>query len=178
MPRKLGQTSEFERDYKDGQLICTEGEVSNEMFVLLRGRVRVYKQGEHGEVDLVVLNRGDFFGELSVLEDLPRDASARAVGKTRVLVISAAGLLVRLRRDPTFAFEILRRLSSRLSKLNSRLLGLIDEQGAAHPRLANEVPEKRESLLYLPHNEEDLPAATKSQTELTNNAKGGGSSAD
>jgi CRP/FNR family transcriptional regulator, cyclic AMP receptor protein len=73
-------------------------------------------------VQLAVLEKGDFFGEMSLLEGLPRDASAIAVGTTQVLVMSSGALLVRLRRDPTFAFELLRRLSGRVRALNARLL--------------------------------------------------------
>jgi CRP-like cAMP-binding protein len=59
---------------------------------------------------------------MSVLEGLPRDASAQALGEAEVLVMTAGGLLVRLRRDPTFAFELLRRLSGRVRSLNARLV--------------------------------------------------------
>jgi CRP-like cAMP-binding protein len=92
------------------------------MFVILRGAVRVSKASPRGELELAVLTKGDFFGEMSVLEGLPRDASAQAVGEAEVLVMTPGALLVRLRRDPTFAFELLRRLSGRVRSLNARLV--------------------------------------------------------
>lgn len=119
---KHGETSELERDYDDGALICREGEASQEMFVIQTGKVRIFKQSGAVEVELAILDKADFFGEMSLLEGLPRDASAQALGRTRVLVMTAGALLVRLRRDPTFAFELLRRLSGRVRALNSRLL--------------------------------------------------------
>ena len=115
------------RVYADTQIICREGEASFEMFVILRGAVRVSKAAPHGQLELAILNRGDFFGEMSVLEGLPRDASAQAVGETEVLVMSASALLVRLRRDPTFAFELLRRLSGRVRSLNARLVATLGQ---------------------------------------------------
>lgn len=120
----MPQTSEFERSYDDGHLVCREGEQSQEMFVIQAGAVRVFKSTPLGELELARLQRGDFFGEMSVLEGLPRDASAQAIGDTRVLVMTAGALLVRLRRDPTFAFELLRRLSGRVRSLNARLVAL------------------------------------------------------
>ncbi len=129
MSKKAKSTAEFERDYDDGELICSEGESSSEMFVIQAGQVRIFKNSSRGKVDLALLDRGNFFGEMSVLEGLPRDASAQAVGKTRVLVMSTGALLVRLRRDPTFAFELLHRLSGRVRALNSRLLYTLEKNG-------------------------------------------------
>lgn len=114
--------AELNRVFADAQMICREGDASFEMFVILRGQVRVSKATPRGELELALLSKGDFFGEMSVLEGLPRDASAQAVGETEVLVMSAGALLVRLRRDPTFAFELLRRLSGRVRSLNARLV--------------------------------------------------------
>jgi len=117
--------TEVSRTYGDAELICREGESSAEMFVIRRGSVRVFKASPRGELDLAVLSKGDFFGEMSVLEGLPRDASAQALGEAEVLVMTAGALLVRLRRDPTFAFELLRRLSGRVRSLNARLVRAI-----------------------------------------------------
>jgi CRP/FNR family cyclic AMP-dependent transcriptional regulator len=117
-----GRQGEVEREYAGGTLICREGEVSQEMYVIQSGNVRIFKGTGDETLELATLGKGDFFGEMSVLEGLPRDASAEAMGTTRVLVLSAGALLVRLRRDPTFAFELLRRLSGRVRALNARLL--------------------------------------------------------
>ena len=84
-------------------------------------------------VELAVLSKGDFFGEMSVLEGLPRDASAWALGEAEVLVMTAGALLVRLRRDPTFAFELLRRLSGRVRSLNARLVHALGNGGGVDP---------------------------------------------
>lgn len=119
---KHSRQAELERAYEDAQVICREGEVSEEMFVIQSGKVRIVKERDGVQVQLAVLDKGDFFGEMSLLEGLPRDASAIAVGATHVLVMSSGALLVRLRRDPTFAFELLRRLSGRVRALNARLL--------------------------------------------------------
>ena len=56
---------------------------------------------------MATLRQGDFFGEMSVLESHAPDADAVAVTRTELLVITQGGLLIRLRRDPTFAVEML-----------------------------------------------------------------------
>ena len=125
--------TELSRTDGDAELICREGETSAEMFVIRRGSVRVFKASTRGEVELAVLSKGDFFGEMSVLEGLPRDASAQALGEAEVLVMTAGALLVRLRRDPTFAFELLRRLSGRVRSLNARLVHALGNGGGVDP---------------------------------------------
>ena len=121
--------TEVSRTDGEAELICREGEPSGEMFVIVRGSVRVFKASPRGALDLAVLSKGDFFGEMSVLEGLPRDASAQALGEAEVLVMTAGALLVRLRRDPTFAFELLRRLSGRVRALNARLVQALADGG-------------------------------------------------
>lgn len=120
--RDSGQGTEVVRRYEATTLICEEGQRGAEMFVVRSGRVRIFKQSGSQTVELATLGKGEFFGEMGALEDLPRDASAQALEFTEVLVMTPGALLVRLRRDPTFAFELLRRLSSRVRSLNSRLL--------------------------------------------------------
>lgn len=121
LPSPNRRARESEVRYADGELIVREGETSREMYVIQSGRVEITKRLGGDEVSLAVLDKGDFFGEMGLLESLPRDANARAIGPTSLLVINAGGLLVRIRRDPTFAFEMLHRLSGRIRQLNGRL---------------------------------------------------------
>ncbi|MGB8995885.1 MAG: cyclic nucleotide-binding domain-containing protein [Pseudonocardiaceae bacterium] len=117
-------TGEAELVFPDGDDIVREGDVGHDMFIVQSGQVRISKRKIHGEVVLATLDKGDFFGEMSLLESLPREATAHAVGETRLLVLSRGGLLFRLRRDPTFALEMLNHLSSRLRAVQARLIAL------------------------------------------------------
>ena len=103
---KLTRFSEREASYSDGSFLFREGEAGTEMFIIQEGAVRVTKRAGTDEIHLATLSRGDFLGEMSLLEGLPRDADARAVGQTQVLQIGQGGLLMRIRRDPTFALEL------------------------------------------------------------------------
>lgn len=144
MPRQTrSHAEELERSYADGELIVREGEDSRDMFVIQSGSVRISKSVGDRELELAILHRGDFFGEMSLLESLPRDASARAVGDARLLVISAGALLVRMRRDPTFGFEMLHKLSGRIRSLNLRLVRLLEASGLDEKELA-ELPYRNE----------------------------------
>jgi CRP-like cAMP-binding protein len=148
----MAHAGELSRQYADGELICREGESSGEMFVVQRGSVRIFKTLSRGQLELSVLSKGDFFGEMSVLENLPRDASAQALGEAEVLVMTPGALLIRLRRDPTFAFELLRRLSGRVRKLNARLVDALgtSDDGAD--------PDGSGAMLYQPEASEQPEA--------------------
>ena len=119
------------RRYRDGDRIVREGEDGNEMFVIRTGAVRITKQVEGRIVVLADLGRGDFFGEMSVLESLPREADVHAVGDTEVLVLGPGALLLRLRQDPAFALEMLNRLSGRVRALNSQLVEALSKSAGA-----------------------------------------------
>src|SRR5688500_16096621 len=66
------------REFNDGDLIFAEGDDSREMYVVVEGEVVVTKTSQRGEITLATLKKGDFVGEMSLLESLPRSATARA----------------------------------------------------------------------------------------------------
>ena len=108
--------------FDDGEVVVREGEETREMFISREGRIEILKQVGGHEVRLAVLERGSFFGEMSLLEGLPRSATARAIGRTELVVLRPGSLLVQIRRDPTFAFELLQQMSHRVRELNDKLV--------------------------------------------------------
>ena len=91
------------------------------MFVIQSGIVEISRGEGQQRTVMATLRQGDFFGEMSVLESMPRDADAVAITRSELLVITQGGLLIRLRRDPTFAVEMLHKLSGRVRALNQML---------------------------------------------------------
>jgi CRP/FNR family cyclic AMP-dependent transcriptional regulator len=118
------------RSFADGDLIFMEGDDSREMYVVVQGEVVVTKRSGLGEVTLATLHKGDFVGEMSLLESLPRSATARAQGATKLLAIQPGGFLLKIRRDPTFAFEMLQSLSKRIRVTNENLMRELTRAGA------------------------------------------------
>jgi CRP/FNR family transcriptional regulator, cyclic AMP receptor protein len=114
-------STEVERAYATGDDIVREGEVGSQMYIVQSGHVAVLKQVGEREVEIAVLGKGDFFGEMSLLEGLPRSATVRALEATSVLVIEPGGFLLKIRRDPTLAFELLQQLSGRIRRLNEQI---------------------------------------------------------
>jgi CRP-like cAMP-binding protein len=99
--------------YQDGEAIITQGEVGDCMYVIQSGKVEVIQKTDGNEVKLAELGKGDFFGEIALFESVVRTATVRAVGEVRVLTLDKKTLLRKIREDPSFAFNIMRKMSSR-----------------------------------------------------------------
>jgi HEAT repeat protein/ATP/ADP translocase len=105
-----------ERDFGAGTTIVTEGEVGDELFVILEGVVRVERQEADGSTRQIrTYQQGDHFGELAVLLERPRVASVVADGEVRTLVIGGEGLTSILRERPEAAMAMLQTLAERIS---------------------------------------------------------------
>jgi CRP-like cAMP-binding protein len=128
------KTVELELDFADGEVIVTEGDRGSEMFIIQEGKVEVSRVLGGQTKVLAILDRGEFFGEMSVLEGEPRSATVRAIGKTKVMVLKQGGLLLKIRRDPTFAIDMLQHMSHRLRYLNEEVAKLLATGGAAVPK--------------------------------------------
>ncbi|MEK6579625.1 MAG: cyclic nucleotide-binding domain-containing protein [Bdellovibrionota bacterium] len=125
------------RTYNDKEVIFAEGEDSREMYIVQEGELFVSKRSGNNDVILATLKKGDFVGDMALLESQPRSATARAHGATTLLVLKPSGFLLKIRRDPTFAFEMLQHLSRRLRTTNERMLEAVQKStsGDARERL-------------------------------------------
>ena len=104
--------------FEAGQVIFQEGERGDEMFIIEIGQVEIVRRRAGEERSLVVFEAGDFFGEMSLLEDLPRSATARAVTDCRLLPVDASTFDLMLRDHPEVAIRIMRMLSRRLRQFD------------------------------------------------------------
>ena len=113
---------EQERSYEEGEIIFPEGDSGRELYLIQEGSVEIIKNTANGPLKLAQFFKGDFFGEMALLQSVPRYAEARAQGKTKLLILQPGGFLLKIRRDPTLAFEMLQQLSQRLKNSNERLI--------------------------------------------------------
>lgn len=110
-----------ERDYPAGATLMRQGETGVGLFVLVSGSVRVTQHQQGGsEHELTTLGRGDVLGEMSLLDDLPRSASAVAVEPTKALVLPVWDFRAALREAPDIGVSLLSVLSRRLRQAESR----------------------------------------------------------
>lgn len=118
---KKGYTLEV----KEGDYVFREGELGIEMYIINEGKVEILNQVGDEEQLLAVLEKGDFFGEMSVLEDLPRAASARALTDIRLLQINGSTFDQLLQGNPEIAVRMMRKLSRRLRETDELLKSVL-----------------------------------------------------
>ncbi len=116
---------ELIQEYDHGECIFAEGDHDRDLYIIQNGSVVITKKTAGGEIRLAQFKKGDFFGDMALLQSLPRYAGAFAEGETTLLILKPAGFLLKIRRDPTFAFEMLQQLSHRVKVSNDRILELI-----------------------------------------------------
>jgi CRP/FNR family cyclic AMP-dependent transcriptional regulator len=116
-------SSKFRQRYRKSEVIFEEGSTGSEMYLIHSGRVllSVRRNGTQ-QVPLVVLNPGDFFGEMALVDDSPRSTSASAVeDDTELIVIDRARFLFMVRQQPEFALSLMHTLCQRLRDMDKRL---------------------------------------------------------
>jgi len=115
---------ELGQSYDEGEVICSEGEKGDVMYVVQSGKVHIQKKTDAGELTIATLKRGDIFGEMAIFDRRPRSATAVASGKTRVLSVNKQKLFQTIDRDPTLVFKMLETMSHRIRSVNEDLAQL------------------------------------------------------
>ncbi len=120
-PEDLAQIADLssERVFEDGDYLCREGELGDELFVVVEGQVYVAKRADGTMRTLRTLRAGEQVGELAILREQPRSASVIAQGShVRALVLRGDALQAILRDRPQVAMAMLSSLAERLSTNN------------------------------------------------------------
>jgi CRP-like cAMP-binding protein len=154
-----------------GDLVFEEGSPGDTMFLLALGQVRIEKRIEAGGfAELAILSPGDVFGEMALIERLPRSARAVAHTDTTLFVLGRHDLERWLASDPMLAVglfvELLRILSHRLRR-SSRSVALLQDVGDLAGRRFEDEAGFLEAVLHrmLPHLDGDWSAAAYSYNE-------------
>lgn len=112
---ELDFSDRFLRTFGNGDVIFGEGSVGKHMYVVVSGRVDIRMKAGDGEAVVATLGKGELFGEMALVDSLPRSASAIAVGdETSVVEIDHAQFAYLVGQQPAFALIILKALSLRL----------------------------------------------------------------
>ena len=103
---------------RSGEIIFNEGDSGQEMFVVLSGKVEISLKHESKSIVLGLLEEGDFFGEMSLLEGMPRSGTAKAVIPTQVVVLQQDSFRQIMASDSELAWRVMNGLSTRLRNQN------------------------------------------------------------
>jgi CRP-like cAMP-binding protein len=129
------------RKFAAGEYVFREGDLGTEMYVIHRGRVEILRTVANESHQIAVMERGDFFGEMSLLEELPRNATARALESTSLIEINGALFDRMLRRNPEIAVRIMRKLSRRVRQTDEYLSKAMEADSSGPADLTMPGPE-------------------------------------
>jgi CRP-like cAMP-binding protein len=111
---ELARVSE-DLEVEPGEVLCKEGQRGREFFVIVEGKVQVTRQGRR----VAALSGGDFLGEVALVTDMPRTATATAETPVRLFVLTARDFRVVLDANPSVERKVLRALARRLAETSS-----------------------------------------------------------
>ncbi|HBO94356.1 MAG: Crp/Fnr family transcriptional regulator [Pseudomonadales bacterium] len=133
------------RTYPKNTVIINEGDQANAMFICTSGKVKVYVSDENGkEFVLNSMGPGEYFGELSLLDDETRSASVITTDKSTFSILYKDDFSKVVLNHPDIALVLLRNLASRIRKLteNVKTLALQDVYGRIRKTLLDLSTEK------------------------------------
>ena len=112
--------------YNKDEVILRQNDTEDQsLFLIASGQVKVFVSGIDGaETILAILNKGEFFGEMSLIDGEPRSASVKTVQKSELLVIRRDDFLNELKKNSRLAMTLLIEMSRRIRKINQKLANL------------------------------------------------------
>ena len=146
----MAYTSE---EYKPRQNVFKQGEAGSYMCLVQKGEFEVIQELGGYEKQVAVLQRGDFFGEMAILDDEPRTHSVRAIAEAKLIKIERNDFPGLLMKKPEIAVRMIRKLGNRLSEAQDMLL----RAWAGAESVDSDTPtlvEDRARLVYLTNNTE------------------------
>jgi CRP/FNR family cyclic AMP-dependent transcriptional regulator len=122
----LAFTSEI-LTFEDNDIVFHVGDAADCAFVIMEGAVDILTDTENGSVVELTLQQNQLFGELALLNGVPRNATLRAQGKIKVMRITADMFLTLLTENSAMALDVIRQISNKLAKSHQRVRVLQQE---------------------------------------------------
>ncbi len=117
--------AKFGKHIPAGTVLFNEGDGGEEMYIIQSGRVKISKKIRGVEKTLATLEKGEFFGEMAILNDKPRSASAETIDDCEMLVIDRKTFETLLRGNVEIAIRFIKRLADRLREANDQMEALM-----------------------------------------------------
>jgi CRP/FNR family cyclic AMP-dependent transcriptional regulator len=123
-----GETTLFDNfgiTVEPGEILFHEGDEGDKMYIIQSGNVRISK-ALHGEKhELAILGKGDFFGEMAIVTNEKRTATATVMTKAELLAFDRQGFLSMINKNGRIALNIIEKLCRRLQKFHNQMQHLV-----------------------------------------------------
>jgi CRP/FNR family transcriptional regulator len=125
----LKRLSDFiqEKKARAGELIFREDDLGDEMYLVRSGQVSIHQELDTGPALIEMVEPGGYFGEMAIIDDLPRTASATAEVDSSLLVLHKNDFRAAVQDYPDIAFEVFREFTRRLRRADRRYRDLLIE---------------------------------------------------
>ncbi|MEO3706260.1 Crp/Fnr family transcriptional regulator [Trichormus azollae] len=110
-----------EHEYPSGRAVLMEDAWGNAVYFLISGWVKVRRTNGYNSVTIAILGRGDFFGEMAVLDESPRSTDVVALSPVKLLTVSRERFIQILFKDPQLHHRMLQLMVRRVRQINMRL---------------------------------------------------------
>lgn len=157
--------------YDRGETLFQPGDVSNRLYIVHKGRVKIYRLSENGKEQLVrVLEPGDFTGELTLFNETTVDTYAEALEKTQLCVMEGVDFQQFLLTYPAISLKVLNEISRRLqqSEEQSAQIALEKVETRLALYLARLVEEQKSTSITLPMSQKDVASYLGTTPETIN----------
>ncbi|WP_246943904.1 methyl-accepting chemotaxis protein [Bacillus pinisoli] len=104
-----------------GAIIFQEGDLSREMYSVIKGKVNIFIESEGNMIQVAQFKPGDFFGEMALLEGLPRSGTAVAAEAAELLVVSEENFIRSMKSDNELPWKVMKALSMRIRHQNQTI---------------------------------------------------------
>lgn len=140
----------FNRHFKDNEILFSEHEPGHELYIIQKGKIKITKIVNNNEVLLAVLKPGDIFGEMAILENKPRNATAISYGDSELLAVSKSNFEVMVKANPQLGTKLITLLSERIWKAYRQLANILisDPLGRMYDMLLTVVEENRVPIIH------------------------------
>jgi CRP/FNR family cyclic AMP-dependent transcriptional regulator len=110
--------------FEAGRVIFKEGEPGDTMYIIQKGRVKITKKVDDVDKILMVLGKGDFFGEMAIIRQTPRTAAATAIDNCELLTFNRTGFVSMISKNTNIAVNIIEKLCLRIEKADNQIRDL------------------------------------------------------
>lgn len=158
-----------EESYQDGEVIIAEGALSDKFFILLEGTVQIWKKFQQPEQELLtVYSQGQMFGELALIEDMPRSATVAAKGPVCLLAVRRDDFKHLLTQSQAFALTIMRSISTTIRERTESFIERLKSRnwylGKVYEQMKGEMEERRRVEEQLRRHRDDLEQKVRERT--------------
>ena len=158
-----------EESYANGQVIIAEGARSDKFFILLDGTVQIWKKFQQPEQELLtVYSQGRMFGELALIEDMPRSATVAAKGQVRLLSVGREEFQSLITQCQGFALMIMRSISATIRERTESFIERLKSRnwylGKVYEQMKGEMEERRRVEEELRRHRDDLEEKVQTRT--------------